>query len=734
MQYPESITAAAQGRIVAAKEERERVVQALLAGRPLDAEPDMARKVGRFQAAAGVNHDQAVALAQDSDPAAMGLVGEARLGAERIQGKTRDFMGVSFLDLARAAARTVGRVVFPDRQPQGSGFMISDRLFLTNNHVIANPAAARHFLVEFDYELDIDGRAKAVTTFRLAPQVLFITAPEDDLDFTVVAIGDRAGGSRTLGDFGFCPLLATTDKHILGEFVNVIQHPEGDFKQVVVRENAVVSRLATVLHYLADTQPGSSGSPVFNDQWEVIALHHWGEPFLQTTTADGRPVSKDVNEGVRISAIARRLATERTGGGGAAMALLDTALKPRFRFPSTVGERTAGTASLPSPDRADGRGPRIGADGSATWTVPLEISIRVGGITAPAAGDRSEPAVGTTPATSDGVALTSRPASEKLRIDRPYTNRRGYTASFLPGHRVELPRLSAAQEEQAARKLEVADGEDPFELKYQHFSIVMNAARRMAFFTATNIDGSTWVDIDRDTGLPREAEAREVWFDDPRVAAEAQCAQDLYDEQRPRRVFDRGHLVRRQDPTWGTPSRATRANADTFHFTNCTPQESLFNQRAQFWQGIENYVLDNAKAEKERVIVFTGPVFAGDDPPYRYVHVPMSFWKVLVRVEDGELLATALLASQAERIQRLPEGLLAESFDELGAVAQYQTSVREVERLTGLDFGSLRDHDTFRPGPEESISTGRRLAGFRDVRLDVTPPDGERAAEVLEER
>jgi endonuclease G len=308
-------------------------------------------------------------------------------------------------------------------------------------------------------------------------------------------------------------------------------------------------------------------------------------------------------------------------------------------------------------------------------------------------------------------------SAEAIQIDPNYANRSGYNPNFLSHYTVTLPELSDNQKTQAARKLKVNHGDDPYELKYQHFSIVMNAKRRMAFFTAVNIDGSKWIAIDRTTGEPSKAEAREIWFEDPRIEHVAQCDQSLYDNQIPKRVFDRGHMVRRLDPTWGTPNRAKRANADTFHFTNCTTQESAFNQQSQYWQGIENYVLDNAKAEDERVSVFTGPVFADDDPDYRYVKVPNKFWKILIREDNGQLLATALLADQSARIRRLPERL-SEAFDDLSKVAEYQTSVREVERLTGLDFGSLLDHDTFEQGPERIVASKVKLESFDDIKLN----------------
>jgi V8-like Glu-specific endopeptidase len=62
-----------------------------------------------------------------------------------------------------------------------------------------------------------------------------------------------------------------------GEFVNIIQHPSGHQpKALALCDNQLVDVLDSCLHYQTDTAPGSSGAPVYNDQWEVIALHHSG--------------------------------------------------------------------------------------------------------------------------------------------------------------------------------------------------------------------------------------------------------------------------------------------------------------------------------------------------------------------------------------------------------------------------------------------------------------------------
>ena len=79
--------------------------------------------------------------------------------------------------------------------------------------------------------------------------------------------------------------------------MNIIQHPQGRRKEVVLQDNKIERVKKSVLLYKADTQPGSSGSPVFNNGWELVALHHAG--------GERDAVSNEWinNEGIRISCI-----------------------------------------------------------------------------------------------------------------------------------------------------------------------------------------------------------------------------------------------------------------------------------------------------------------------------------------------------------------------------------------------------------------------------------------------
>jgi endonuclease G len=171
-------------------------------------------------------------------------------------------------------------------------------------------------------------------------------------------------------------------------------------------------------------------------------------------------------------------------------------------------------------------------------------------------------------------------------------------------------------------------------LDYQHFSIVMSKSRRIAMFVACNIDGSTSKTIDR---------GDDKWAYDGRIPLDAQIGEELYADN----DLDRGHLVRREDPNWGTDESAAVANEDTFHFTNCSPQMGAFNQRT--WLGLENYILQNTRRWQDRVTVFTGPVFRDDDPVYRGIRIPVAYWKVVAFVhDDGRPSATAYVIDQSK--------------------------------------------------------------------------------------
>lgn len=292
-----------------------------------------------------------------------------------------------------------------------------------------------------------------------------------------------------------------------------------------------------------------------------------------------------------------------------------------------------------------------------TITIPLTVTVRLG-----EASGTARPSVG--PEQWDRAV--TRPVSH-------YSGRLGYDPTFLAGP-VTLPNLTDEQRANAATVIDAQPGADPTVLTYTHFSVVMNRARQLAYYTAVNIDGARIVEHHR---------GNDRWFLDPRIAESEQIGKELYE----RNALDRGHMVRRLDPVWGDDFAL--ADDDTFHFTNCSPQHEDFNQGKDLWQGLENYIYSRAQVLDRKITVFTGPVFDSADPLYKGVRLPLAFWKIVAYCRvDGALAAAGYVLEQGALI----EDMLSRSPG--FAAGTYRVPIAELNQRTGLDFSHLVAHET----------------------------------------
>ncbi|RZU74982.1 trypsin-like peptidase [Micromonospora kangleipakensis] len=242
---------------------------------------------------------------------------------ERIIGESKDLQASSFLARGARAAASVARISIRDdgrELPLGTGFLVSPRLLLTNNHVLPDPAVARQVVIEFGAEMSVENLPLVPLRYDLDPDGLFVTDVE--LDFTLVLVSPGADRQPPGVVFGWNRLVAQLGKILVGEAVNIVGHPMGRKKEIAIRNNRLEVELTKFLHYSTDTEPGNSGSPVFNDQWEVVALHHCGVP---RTDDQGRVLRRSgalwsegdgddaidwmANEGARVSVIVKHLAS-----------------------------------------------------------------------------------------------------------------------------------------------------------------------------------------------------------------------------------------------------------------------------------------------------------------------------------------------------------------------------------------------------------------------------------------
>lgn len=311
---------------------------------------------------------------------------------ERILGGN-NLLGISFLELGTTVSHSVGRIQVNDQfrtREFGTGFMVSPRLILTNNHVLPDAESARFSQVEFNFQNGIDGRALPSHLFELQPGVLFLTDAE--LDFTIVAVSpeSRDNPPVPLARFGFNRASREQGKVVLGESINIIQHPSGHPKQIALQQNELIDRLDHFLHYHSDTSPGSSGAPLYNNQWEIVGLHHSGvpdrDPAGNILAVDGTLWTEDLgeskikwlaNEGARISSILTRIDEASAAMPPEQQRLVGQILNPPTTVvlppsetgPNAAPEIQAGTSVVPAVESASG---------SVSLTIPLHITVRLG--------------------------------------------------------------------------------------------------------------------------------------------------------------------------------------------------------------------------------------------------------------------------------------------------------------------------------------------------------------------
>ncbi len=182
----------------------------------------------------------------------------------------------------------------------GTGWVIGPRLLITNHHVIrartageAPPSAddfnrqAEEAIADFDFDAPGSARAKA-TVDRLE-------ASSRELDYAIVRLAQDPGREA---------LRIHPQKVVVGAAtywpVNIIQHPNGRPKRVAFRNNLLTGADADTIRYFTDTDFGSSGSPVCDDDWRVVGLHRGAK--MVNVTFQGKPTSC-VNFGSQIQAI-----------------------------------------------------------------------------------------------------------------------------------------------------------------------------------------------------------------------------------------------------------------------------------------------------------------------------------------------------------------------------------------------------------------------------------------------
>jgi endonuclease G len=652
--------------------------------------------------------------------------------------KLNDDAGVR--DRLKKAIPSIGRLELPgnpDYPYGGTGFVVGDGIVMTNRHVAeifssglgSKKLSFRPGLragIDFEHELDRPPGA----TFSVRT-ILMIHPYWDMALLAVEELPDAVKPlSLTLRDFPSSPIAE----------VAAIGYPAFDYRNDAAEQNDLFrdvfgvkrllpgtlggrqdtesfGKMVPALRHNCSTLGGNSGSAIIDlERGEVVALHFGGQ-FHQTNF--GVPTCELARDGRVVDAGVHF--TDEPLGGVAPWnkwwADADESIQPVLGEMARAGD-VDGSSNLQKPfsssrpsastNALDNRELRI--------TVPLQITISIGEQSGEKQMADVTPAGTTTAAGTEALAAPWH--------DTKYASRHGYDEHFLkPAPDVPMPE---AEDPDILAKTK--DGKT--ELRYQNFSILMHAQRRLALITASNVTAETKLkkpepgkDYSRRGLSGLGPNDQELWFVDSRLDDGYQLSDFFY--TRDDGAFDKGHIVRRDDVAWGkTYNLLRRADGDTYHVTNCSPQIAGFNRSnlgEDNWGDLENHVLKSAAAE--RYCQFAGPVLDPSDAVFvgkiakgklLKVKIPSRFWKVIVSTTAHGIASYGFLLEQD--LSAVPtEFVVPANFRRL------MVPLTDLQKLAGIKFDADVLHaDQYET--DEGLELTFRAGLKRRSMTESTPP------------
>lgn len=175
-------------------------------------------------------------------------------------------MSLSWIEFGLVIAKAICKVQGPTSI--GTGFCIGSNTLVTNNHVLPTSDIARRAKVIFNFEEELGGGSRTTSSYELDAET-FVT--DVALDCTMIRIKENQA-APPLSKWGALNFQPET-KLRLNDPVTIIQHPLGAPKKIGILGNTVMQVETPYVYYTTDTMRGSSGSPVLDTNWHVVALH-----------------------------------------------------------------------------------------------------------------------------------------------------------------------------------------------------------------------------------------------------------------------------------------------------------------------------------------------------------------------------------------------------------------------------------------------------------------------------
>jgi hypothetical protein len=233
------------------------------------------------------------------------LLGSA--GLEKVFGTDR-YVSLDWYRRGLARCAGVARIGREATRGVGTGFLLlgamlhpalgNEQYLLTNSHVVSpgpevlNSIRPEDAVITFEGLPGVEGESWNV-------KKLIFNSPISELDATLLQLDRPVPGVKP---YPIAPRLPDRDGR---QRVYVVGHPQGGGLSFSLQDNLLLDWDQRRVHYRTPTEPGSSGSPVFDDQWRLIAIHHAGSS--DSPKLNGQSGTYEANEGINILAVAEAI-------------------------------------------------------------------------------------------------------------------------------------------------------------------------------------------------------------------------------------------------------------------------------------------------------------------------------------------------------------------------------------------------------------------------------------------